>query len=805
LPGRARASTWLALLFGLLALSAIGAGEMGSPASRPLPGGPTKSATRSGATALRLEALPLRAQSVISSTLGSARGAFDAQRIAAGYLLKGGGLNLDLGKAGIFLPTTGGALSMRLSGIGRDGFMGAIGPTRPTAQRNRVTYARAGAKEWYVAGPLGVEQGFTISRRPAGGAGELALALTLGGSLQPKLAGSQVLFDTPSGHLALRYGALSAVDARGRQLPAVFALRGRTLLLRVDDRGARYPLRIDPFIQQGSKLIGAGGIAKSEFGTGVALSANGSTALVGGSQDNAGKGAAWVFTRSGETWTQQGEKLVGDCTSTCGGPNGTGEEEGGEFGASVALSADGNTALIGGLGDHELRGAAWVFARAGGAWSQQGAKLTGGGESGQGRMGESVALSANGDTALVGGDGDGGGAGAAWVFTRSGETWAAQGPKLTGPAGSFGESVALSSDGNTALIGSPLSAGQRGAAAVFTRSGVTWTQQGADVVGDCESACGGPNGTGEEGAGHFGFSVRLSSDGNTALIGGGLDNAEKGAAWVFTRSGEAWSQQGPKLTGTGESGAGEFGSAVALSGDGNTALVGAFNDRAAQGSAWVFARSGGVWTQQGEKLTGSGEGGAGWFGESVALSSDGSTALFGGPLDSAEKGAAWIFANPVSAVPPALVPVSPPPVTKTPPPVLTNVTESHTAWRVGHKLAQLSRHKKRRPPIGTVFSFTLNEPATVHFSFAAMRAGHRVGHACAAKARRHAPGKVCQRLLPVGTLTFSAHAGTDHVSFQGRIPGSKPLAPGSYSVSITAKNGSGEAPSPRSLSFSIVR
>ena len=85
--------------------------------------------------------------------------------------------------------------------------------------------------------------------------------------------------------------------------------------------------------------------------TSVALSADGNTALIGGSGDNDSVGAAWVFTRSGSTWTQQGEKLTG-------GSEEIGE---GEFGWSVALSADGDTALAGGVRDSNWVGAVWVF------------------------------------------------------------------------------------------------------------------------------------------------------------------------------------------------------------------------------------------------------------------------------------------------------------------------------------------------------------------------------------------------------------------------------------------------------------
>src|SRR5205807_278629 len=87
-----------------------------------------------------------------------------------------------------------------------------------------------------------------------------------------------------------------------------------------------------------------------EFGSSVALSADGNTALISAPFDNGAIGAAWVFTRLSETWTQQGSKLTG------------GEaKERPEFGQSVALSANGNTALIGGPGDYNHTGAVWVF------------------------------------------------------------------------------------------------------------------------------------------------------------------------------------------------------------------------------------------------------------------------------------------------------------------------------------------------------------------------------------------------------------------------------------------------------------
>jgi hypothetical protein len=376
---------------------------------------------------------------------------------------------------------------------------------------------------------------------------------------------------------------------------------------------------VSPLIQS-AELSGGAESAGSNFGSSVALSADGETALVGGPSYDEGTGAVWVFTRSGSSWTQQGKKL------TSGGA-------GGRFGTSVALSADGNTALIGEPYPHP--GAAWVFTRSGSTWTRQGVKLTAGRENNVDAFGASVALSADGNTAMIGAPGYGG---AAWVFTRSGSTWTQQGEELTSgesEPGAFGSGVALSADGNIALIGG------KSYTLAFARSGSTWSQQ--DTLAGLGQDLG-PFGAGE---------LALSTDGDTALIGGiGGSLSEPGAAWVFTRSGPVWTQQGPELTGAGEisegEGGGEFGASVALSASGDAALIGGPGDAASVGAVWAFVRSGETWTEQGSKLAGTGDGGTldgSKFGASVALSADAGTALVGSPGENSGAGAAWVFAN----------------------------------------------------------------------------------------------------------------------------------------------------------------
>lgn len=223
------------------------------------------------------------------------------------------------------------------------------------------------------------------------------------------------------------------------------------------------------FAQQGPKLVGTNAVGTLVYqGTSVAVSADGNTAVVGATRDNGSIGAAWVFVRNGTVWSQQGAKLVGS------GATGTTVYQGG----AVAISADGNTVVVGGYGDNNYQGAVWVFTRNRTTWSQQGAKLVGTGASGFCWKGTSVAISADGNTILVGGPYDNTYAGAVWVFVRNAGVWTQQGNKLVGSqgvSGFQGASVALSADGNTALVGGSGDNGGIGAAWVFTRSGTTWT------------------------------------------------------------------------------------------------------------------------------------------------------------------------------------------------------------------------------------------------------------------------------------------------------------------------------------------
>ncbi len=693
-PWRALVATALLALLGLALARADIAGHTAAPPAARL-AAPGRA---------QVSSLPAAAQSSISAALGSHSHTYAVSGSAGGFEATSDQrqLRTHFGRSGAQLQSGAIRVGLGLNAIGYGSTLRALGGVQPTAADNRVTYSRAGLDEWYVNGPFGVEQGFTIPRAPAHGAGPLTLSLSLSSNARASLAPDEqgIRFTRP-GSASLSYRGLTATDATGRVLHSWLSLGAGRVLLHVDSAGARYPLRIDPFFQV-AELTANDEQGPGKFGFSVALSADGTTALIGGPHDgeSPAAGAAWVFTRSpGSTaWEQQGPKLTSG--ESGGSEESCTEEEGEEasecaFGGSVALSADGNTALVGAPSTNDGEGAAWVFTRSGNKWVRQSEALVDD-EAGTdpGHLGRSVALSGDGDTALVGAPTAGRGAGVAWVFTRSGNTWIRQAEPITnGQEGTspthFGRAVALSSDGDTALVGAPAQEGYSGAAWAFSRSGSAWI--------DREQL----TGSGEAGAGHFGLSLALSGNGQTALVGARSDDNGAGAIFAFSRTGSRWEQQGPKLTaGTEEAEAqGKFGYSAALSNDGNTALIGGPRNGGGAGNAWVFTRSGSTWAQQGTTLASAQaesareeerHGPASAFGTSVALSSGGETALIGGPHEAGDgpgqngpKGAVWAFENSPEAPAPKVESVTP---SQGPSGVKTKVTIKGSGFLAGAKV-----------------------------------------------------------------------------------------------------------------------
>lgn len=287
--------------------------------------------------------------------------------------------------------------------------------------------------------------------------------------------------------------------------------------------------------------------------------------------------------------------------------------QGGQFQA-LSASRDGTTVLIGEPSENSSRGAAFVFKRNGTAWSLQQELTAADGVSGD-TFGVSVSLSGDGNTALVGSAN-----GAAYVFTRSGTAWTQQ-REFTRYNTAFGDSVSLSGDGATALVGAWAASNIRGAAYIFRRTGTVWSQQQVLANGIPYSS--------------FGISVSLSGDDSTALV------CSATGAYVFSRSGTIWSLQQELIPANGTCVGGL--TSVSLSGNGATALVGASGANNRSGAVDVFTRNGTTWSLQQELNA---PDGGQYFGFSVSLSSSAKVALIGeAGVSNPSGGAAYVFSR----------------------------------------------------------------------------------------------------------------------------------------------------------------
>jgi hypothetical protein len=351
------------------------------------------------------------------------------------------------------------------------------------------------------------------------------------------------------------------------------------------------------------KLLASDAAGFAFFGYSVALS--GETALVGAFGDYGYRGAAYVYVRSGDVWAEQAKLLAFDGVTNQ------------YFGRAVALSGD--TALVGAYADDDqgwISGSAHVFVRNGDVWTEQ-AKLLASDGAKEDWFGDAVALA--GDTALVGASHDddkGFSSGSVYVFVRAGDTWTEQAKLLASDGAStqwFGAAVAVS--GETALVGAFNS--NSDAAYVFVRGGGgVWTEQAKLVTSDGDAP------------GYFGRAVALSGD--TALVGAPAEEGSVGGVYVFVRDRGVWTEQAKMVASDAAMGH-EFGHSVALSGE--TALVGASGDDSEgqdAGSAYVFKRGGGVWSEQAKLVASDGAAGD-FFGISLALSGD--TVIVGAPQD----------------------------------------------------------------------------------------------------------------------------------------------------------------------------
>ena len=404
-------------------------------------------------------------------------------------------------------PTKPYKLGMKLSAIGYQTLQSLDSPETISQKNFTITYQwNDNLREWWVNSEQKLEQWFVLQHKPEGNNKQkpLTLQMTLQSELKTELRNNTLTFTNAAG-TNISYNKLKVWDAQGKTIPAQMKLTGNTLSLLVDDQQAQYPLTIDPSFTQQTYLKASNTDEGDQFGFSVAISNN--TLVVGARNESSNSigvnddennnlasrsGAAYVFTHSGSSWSQQAYLKASNT------------DVGNEFGFSVAISGD--TLVVGSPTENsDLSGAAYVFTRTGSSWSQQ-AYLKASNAENLDQFGNSVSIS--GDTLVVGASFESSNStgvnrdennnsaensGAAYVFTRSGLSWSQQAylkASNTDAADKFGHSVAIFGDtlvvgalneasNSTGLNGDENnnSASRSGAAYLFTRSGSSWNQQ----------------------------------------------------------------------------------------------------------------------------------------------------------------------------------------------------------------------------------------------------------------------------------------------------------------------------------------
>ena len=378
----------------------------------------------------------------------------------------------------------------------------------------------------------------------------------------------QVKFTGSGGAAGDELGRSVAISGNTAVLGAPFADPGTT----TDAGAAHVFVRSGTTWSQQATLVASDATDDDNFGTSVAI--YGDTIVVGAEFEDAlgvQSGSAYVFTRSGTTWTEQAKLLADD---------GEGFDQ---FGSAVAISDD--TIVVGAQSDNHPgfsdSGSAYIFVGSGSTWTEQ-AKLVPSDAAGSNQIGDSVDI--DGDTVVIGAPVHTHGvsqSGSVYVFVRSGTTWTEQAELLASAPVSLdrlGNAVGIS--GDTVVVGAELADNTGGAGAgsayVYFRTGTTWSEQAVLIASDAG------------GGDAFGSGVAVNGD--TVLVGAKRedDPISSGSLYVYVREGTIWTEQ-QKVKASDADSLDEFGRSVALSG--NTVLVGANLDDdlgSSSGSAYIF-------------------------------------------------------------------------------------------------------------------------------------------------------------------------------------------------------------------------
>ena len=513
--------------------------------------------------------------------------------------------------------------------------MTVLKPVQPVlAKSGRLEYRYPGATVWFKNPQGGLEQGVTIAKAPVGPTTTtLTVNFQVAGGLKPRASGShQFIQFTQNGKPVLSYAGLGVWDATGKRLGSHMTVTGTQVSIGIDDAGATYPLTVDPYFSA-QELINSDAGPADWFGSSVEMTPDGQTAIIGalehgniGPDPNSqlyGPGAVYVFTRSGSSYVQTQELAPSD-----GGLND-------QFGESIAISDDGSVILVGANGHNGGLGAAYVFTKDGGSYSQTG-EFTGSDTKANDFFGSPLALSGDGNYAIVGdpflGYNRNGWQpnGNAYIFQRSGGTYV-QTYEFPSSGGWSDFGVAIDGTGSTVAIN-----GNGGTRVYTLQHGVP--TGGPQLLNGCaQVALGG---------------LSMNADGSRVLVGCFADG-QTGAASVFDRTGGSYAQTARLAAPDGVSGD-QFGAATALSQDGNVALIGALYKPGVictdgncvgnfgPGAAYVFTHNESGWDDTAGLAAYDGSN-VSQFGNAVALNGDGSVALIGSETHNNGAGAAYVF------------------------------------------------------------------------------------------------------------------------------------------------------------------
>lgn len=536
---------------------------------------------------------------------------------------------------------------LTLESWGRGDRLRLAGAVSPVAEGSRVEYRRGDLTEWYVNDAKGIEQGFTIARRPEG-EGLLRVRLTTTGTLVPETEGDGLVLRDAGDRKRLGYRGLLAWDASGRDLAAHMSARDGMLTLEVDDAGAVYPVTIDPTIaNEDAKLRATDAASRDEFGRTVSIS--GSTIVVGAPNDDdngTNSGSAYVFVKPvDDGWTgaliEHAKLLPSDGASFDG------------FGSSASVSGD--TVVVGAAADDDngtSSGSVYVFVKPVGGWdgtlTEDAKLLASDGSGGEGPFrggdffGFSVAVS--GDTVVVGANEDndnGTASGSAYVFVKPVGGWYGtlnEEAKLLPSDGRFSDRFggSVSASEGTIVVGGS----STDAAYVFVRPVGGWNgtlNEDARLLASNLSTLR-----------DFGRSVSISGD---TVVVGASGFGPPGSAYVFMKPVGGWNgtlSEDAKLVASDGDGSARFGIFVSVSTD--TVVVGAAEDADGfikPGAAYVFAKPTDGWNgilTEATKLLASDGAHIDRFGGAVSVS--GGTVVVGARNHNdivARSGSAYVF------------------------------------------------------------------------------------------------------------------------------------------------------------------